>query len=546
MSRRAVQKKELRIVLAGSGHITFLSLVGLLEQFENLTSHHRVCMHAQHKHKAHCKASSSQTLFAKAAVLFLCHLSPSSPSHQITGPCHQAMQSHPILLPALLLLALLLVMLPTPSSSSAWDPHPWPSAPPYVEGWYIRMTGLDTADSVALIFGASLLPPSPPSSLPPCYVAILHGDGTTNTTTVYEGNPPLESIQIRGHYGRNVTKSPDWASPPHFTWRARARPRYPGNNGKPTEQDNDEAIKEEINNLMLSSSSPSSSSLSTSSPLTTMAFIQEGPFLFIHVTLPTARFLAQVEVAPWHYDGLPGPHSWTDIIDAVPLHWYIHTLSSRLVYARLELHQAEGAREGGKVMESRHGLVHLEKNWGKRFPDAWLWVQGVTPAAPSSLGSSLPSTPAHPPSVAFVLSYGQIGPKGNFTHFAHFRDEDLGIAWDFTPLNSVVVEEEVDGCAGKARFVLEGRGVEEEGEGGSGRGGMMRGWGGEEEGGREGGGARKRRRLVLELSKPAGSAACLMGPTGEGFERLCEESFQGEARLVASVLKKGGREGRRW
>jgi hypothetical protein len=145
--------------------------------------------------------------------------------------------------------------------------------------------------------------------------------------------------------------------------------------------------------------------------------------------------------------------------------------------------------------------------------------------------------------VAFVLSYGQIGPKGNFTHFAHFRDEDLGIAWDFTPLNSVVVEEEVDGCAGKARFVLEGRGVEEEGEGGSGRGGMMRGWGGEEEGGREGGGARKRRRLVLELSKPAGSAACLMGPTGEGFERLCEESFQGEARLVASVLKKGGREG---
>jgi len=45
---------------------------------------------------------------------------------------------------------------------------------------------------------------------------------------------------------------------------------------------------------------------------------------------------------------------------------------------------------------------------------------------------------------------------------------------------------------------------------------------------------------VLELSYPIGSAACLSGPTGAGFEKLCEESFQGKARLVASVMKEGG------
>jgi len=50
----------------------------------------------------------------------------------------------------------------------------------------------------------------------------------------------------------------------------------------------------------------------------------------------------------------------------------------------------------------------------------------------------------------------------------------------------------------------------------------------------------RRRRLVLELSYPLGSAACLSGPTGAGFGKLCEESFQGKARLVASVMRGGG------
>ncbi|GAB5031176.1 tocopherol chloroplastic q6k7v6 [Nannochloropsis oceanica] len=470
-------------------------------------------------------------------------------------------QSHPILFPFLFLLAFL-ALLPTPSSSSAWDPHPWPSTPPYVEGWYVRLTSLDTSDTLGVIFGASLLPLSPPSSLPPCYVAILHGDGKTNKTTVYEGNPPLESVEIRGHYGRNITKSPDWRTEPHFTWRART----PSHHNSDNLTADTEAIKQEINNMMLSSSSSSSSlSSSSSSPFTTMTAVQEGPLLFLHITLPTARFLAQIEVSPWAYDGSPRPHSWTDIIDEVPLHWYIHTLSSRLLYARLELHQAEGAREGGKVMESRHGLVHLEKNWGKRFPDSWLWAQGVT-AAPSShaSSSSLPS------SVAFVLSYGQVSP-GIFTHFAHFRDEELGIAWDFKPVNSVLVAEEVDGCEGRARFVLEGWGEEEGGREEEERKRMMRGAAPgamaekreeeeeeEEEEEKKGGSGPgkivasalfppspltpRRRRLVLELTFPLGSAACLSGPTGKGFEKLCQESFQGEARLIASVMKGGGRE----
>ena len=37
---------------------------------------------------------------------------------------------------------------------------------------------------------------------------------------------------------------------------------------------------------------------------------------------------------------------------------------------------------------------------------------------------------------------------------------------------------------------------------------------------------RPRRRLAVDLRRPNGTAACLLGPTGRGFERLCEESFQ--------------------
>jgi hypothetical protein len=37
---------------------------------------------------------------------------------------------------------------------------------------------------------------------------------------------------------------------------------------------------------------------------------------------------------------------------------------------------------------------------------------------------------------------------------------------------------------------------------------------------------RPHRRLALDLHRPAGTAACLLGPTGGGFERLCEETFQ--------------------
>lgn len=271
-------------------------------------------------------------------------------------------------LPSLLATLHFLFLLP-PSSPSAWDPHPWPSTPPYVEGWYVRLSGLETGDSIALIFGASLLPPAPPPSLPPVYLAILHGDVLTNKTVVYESTPPLEAVEIRQKNGQPVTEAVDWKAPPGFTWRV-------------IDEAEDGAARQapQGSKSTTSSFSPEASS--------SMNAIQRARHLFLRVTLPTAAFWAQIDIPPWKYDGPPRPHSWTDVVDAVPLHWYIHSLSSRVVYARLELKE-EGRQEGGRavegkgggrgkrIIESHRGQVHLEKNWGRRFPDAWLWSQGV-------------------------------------------------------------------------------------------------------------------------------------------------------------------------
>ena len=226
------------------------------------------------------------------------------------------------------LLPLLLLLLPRPAHPSIWDPHPFPSTPPYVEGWYLRLTGLDTPDTIALIFGASLLPAN--STLPPVYLALLHGrsptqpksthppnprtqlpnpptnktgDSTTNTTHVYEGLPPSSAVHITGAGGQPITSPPSWSTPPNFTWTV----------------------------------SPSSSSSSSSSP--SLSFTHDGAHLHLLLLLPSTqergggggggggrgpsvRFEATVECVEWVDDGsYPHPHSWTDVIDGVPLHW---------------------------------------------------------------------------------------------------------------------------------------------------------------------------------------------------------------------------------
>lgn len=233
------------------------------------------------------------------------------------------------------------------------------------------------------------------------------------------------------------------------------------------------------------------------------------------------------------------------------LHYYIHTLASPITYLRLELPPSSSPSPTSptattRVLESATatgagavGLAHLEKNWGSRFPHAWLWAQGSTRVGTRDDAA-----------VSFIFSHGAVSPdpEGPFTHFGHFRDEKMELAWDFKPDNSFLTRTEVDrcvfpsvsvcdvcgscpsyllldsnpslnnhttqtqhphqknSCGGVARFVLHGFDPAVTLEDGSTH--------------------RPKRRLALDFQRPAGTAACLLGPTGQGFERLCEETFQ--------------------
>lgn len=294
----------------------------------------------------------------------------------------------------------------------SWDPHPFPSSPPFFEGWYMRATLQDSNDTLAVLFASSLLPPDAGEApLPAVYIGILHGDSEAGRTFMYEATPPLRSVQIttRGH---NVTTAPDWRTPPAFAWSAE------GGGGA-------------------------------------LSMVMEGARFFMRGEAKApgggrvARVWAELEVEPWAYDGgVARPHSWTDVSERARLHWYIHSLASRLTYLRLELDSDNAADAAAatsaappRVLTAMQGLVHLEKNWGSRFPHAWLWAQGSSPLSTTTTGKPAP--------VSFVISYGAVSPdpEGPFTHFGHFRDEDKALAWDFKPDDSFVSRTEVDRCA---------------------------------------------------------------------------------------------------
>lgn len=226
---------------------------------------------------------------------------------------------------------------------------------------------------------------------------------STNTPP-YTKNRHSVEVTTRGH---NVTTAPDWRTPPAFAWSAEG-----GGGGLFT--------------------------------------VMEGTHMVLRGEATgggggrLARVWLEVEVAPWSYDGgVARPHSWTDVSERARLHWYIHTVASRLTYLRLELDDDDGGAP--RVLTSRRGLVHLEKNWGSRFPHAWLWAQGSSALASSGGGASGSNgKPAAP--VSFVISYGAVSPdpEGPFTHFGHFRDEVNSLSWDFKPDNSFLSRTEVD------------------------------------------------------------------------------------------------------
>ncbi len=52
------------------------------------------------------------------------------------------------------------------------------------------------------------------------------------------------------------------------------------------------------------------------------------------------------------------------------LHWYVYSLATPVTWAFHDPQMTDEPLTG-------EGFAHMEKNWGRAFPDKWVWAQGM-------------------------------------------------------------------------------------------------------------------------------------------------------------------------
>lgn len=275
-------------------------------------------------------------------------------------------------------------------TGSLYDPHLFPEAGPFFEGWYMRISDFDTGDSIGLLFG-SVLPSSPKNISGPLVVAsiLLRKCDENNLCKLISTNGKFKiedfNVFVRG---QTVTEDPDMSSPANFTWKVDSK-----NNGGHFEQNGN----------------------------TTAFIFRLGELVFRgEATHPF----------PWNDDGT-GPEGWLVYLP-LPLHWFVFSLSSELTYYEIQ------NITSGEVINGENGAVHLEKNWGQSFPKKWIWSEGVSFDASN---------------VTFAISGGQVDFKwfSVDAYLIGFRDPKTGLTIDFGPVNSII-HTEIDGCKGEVNI----------------------------------------------------------------------------------------------
>ncbi|RZA05785.1 MAG: hypothetical protein EOP11_11985, partial [Proteobacteria bacterium] len=82
----------------------------------------------------------------------------------------------------------------------------------------------------------------------------------------------------------------------------------------------------------------------------------------------SVSFGARKPWSPTHADW--GPGGPATFVPLAPMFWYVDSIGTPVTY-RIKL-------ANGTIREGR-GFAHVEKNWGKIFPRAWMWLQAVSP-----------------------------------------------------------------------------------------------------------------------------------------------------------------------
>jgi len=195
-------------------------------------------------------------------------------------------------------------------------PQSKPSHGPWFEGWYIRVTDPETQRSFALITTSSTVQKSGLSfdSIMPGYLAFLYDLTPGGQTHSVEYFPQKTWVETSG---------PDLPADSDFKWTADG-----------------------------------------------YGFLSEHE---AQMKLPTGDEVSfQLgKRMPWSKNWSDwGPEGWASFFSFLPLKWYVDSLGTPTEY-RLKIAAT------GEVITG-HGYAHIEKNWGRAFPLAWMWLQATS------------------------------------------------------------------------------------------------------------------------------------------------------------------------
>jgi hypothetical protein len=270
-------------------------------------------------------------------------------------------------------------------SDSLLDPHRLPKQGPWFEGWYIRITpAAGTQRSLGLIVGSYLpkgvLRTEAEAGGLTGYAALLDGGSEGKPLRAFEAFPPRTRLYL--NRSDIVHRDPAPLGKPSFRWAAEGIGELTGDSAQ--------------------ISFPNGASLK----------------------------LVMSEVLPWNTGGL-GPEGIVSLFRSFPLHWFVHSLRSRVEFEATVPSEQSGAPE--KL--SGTGFAHFEKNWGVSFPPAYVWMQ----AFDGSRNRAVAVAGGRP------LKVGPVSPEA---WLAGYRSPAFSV--DFAPQNAgTFFESTVDACSGK-------------------------------------------------------------------------------------------------
>lgn len=265
------------------------------------------------------------------------------------------------------------------SGAHPFLPHQ-PSEPgPWFEGWYIRVTDHTAHRSFAVI-GASELKPNQNSKNFSGYLSVLIQDGEGRPTQSIESFPKKTALK---KYSRLGTSEEDG-----FVWSASEQ-------GHITDQGIDVSIGDQV------------------------------------------EVKANFKKHNRHWDpywNSWGPEGFGTFIKLIPLHWFVHSLDSPTVY------QLKYKNEDGHIVEHKSiGSAHIEKNWGKAFPKAWMWLQGYDVESGASLALA-----------GGILSLGPFNIK---TYLVGYKSKKVNADFQIGQLFDANFQDKIDPCRGQ--YILE-------------------------------------------------------------------------------------------